>query len=254
MTNTLYLRASKPQIAPYVIFSGDPWRVEVLAKMLDEPQHIAFSREFNTYTGSYQGLKVTVSSTGIGAPSAAIAMEEMYQCGMEVAVRMGTVMGLKDDMLGKFNIPMGSMREESTSATYVPVSYPAVADIELVHCMNRSVVQHGRQYVNGINCTMDGFYSQMRQSPLSDRLALDVRENFARLKRYNISGIDMESSCILVLANLMGIKGCVVTITTVLENLKDTLEGDARKKAEEDLCRVVLDGLLIYDQEVRKSE
>ena len=71
-------------------------------------------------------------------------------------------MGLKDDA-GQFNIPVGSMREERTSATYVPF-YPAVADRELVHCMNKSVVQTAT-YVNGINCTMDGFYSQMRQSP-----------------------------------------------------------------------------------------
>jgi len=254
MQSTLYLRANRPHVAPYVVFSGDPWRVEVLAQLLDEPKKLAFNREFNTYTGTYQGMPVTVSSTGIGAPSAAIAMEEMYQCGMEVAVRMGTVMGLKDDMLGKFNIPVGSMREERTSATYVPLSYPAVADLELVHCMNKSVVQHGYAYVNGINCTMDGFYSQMRQSPLSERLGLDVEENLARLKRYNISGIDMESSCMLVLANLMGIKGCVVTITTVLENLKGSLEGEARTKAEEDLCQVVLDGLLIYHREVKKGE
>ena len=92
MQSTLYLRASRPHVAPYVVFSGDPWRVEVLAQLLDEPKKLAFNREFNTYTGTYQGMPVTVSSTGIGAPSAAIAMEEMYQCGMEVAVRMGTVM------------------------------------------------------------------------------------------------------------------------------------------------------------------
>lgn len=247
---TLYLRGEKETIAKYVIFSGDPWRVEILSKLLDNPKHVAFSREFNTYTGTYKGMPVTVSSTGIGAPSAAIAMEEMYQCGMEVAIRMGTAMGLKDDMLGKLIIPTGAMREEATSATYVPVSYPAVADIALINCMNKSVLENGRSYLNGITCTMDGFYSQMRESRLSKEMNTDIDETFRRLKKYNVLAVDMESSCMLVLANLMGIKGCIVTMTTVLENLKDLLKGEDRKKAEEDLCKIVLDGLKIYDKEV----
>jgi uridine phosphorylase len=209
---------------------------------------VAHNREFKTYTGTYKDVPVTVTSTGIGAPSAAIAMEELFECGMKAAVRMGTVMGLKDDMLGKFFIPIGAMREEATSKTYVPASYPAVADIELVSCMNKSAVENGRQYVNGINCTMDGFYSQMRESKLSAHMKTDIGDTFTRLKKYNISGVDMESSLMLVLANLMGIKGCIVTMTTVLENLKDFLKGDDRTKAEEDLCKVVLDGLVMFDK------
>ncbi|NLG93389.1 MAG: nucleoside phosphorylase, partial [Clostridiales bacterium] len=77
--STLYLGADTSTVAPYVLFSGDPFRVEVLKKYLENSQHVAFKREFNTYTGSYKGVPVTVTSTGIGAPSAAIAMEEMYE-------------------------------------------------------------------------------------------------------------------------------------------------------------------------------
>lgn len=242
---SLYLQVDE-SIAPYVIFSGDPWRVEVLAKLLDNPQHVAFSREFNTYTGLYKGVKVTVTSTGIGAPSAAIAMEEMYANGMQVAVRMGTVMALKENMLGKFIIPVAAMREEGTSATYAPVSYPAVADFELISCMNETARQYGRDYLNGINCSMDGFYSQMKESKLSAERQTDIAGTFERLKKLNISGIDMESSCMLTLANLMGIKGCIVTMTTVQENLKEVLLGEDRRKAEEDLCKVVLEGVYAY--------
>lgn len=247
---TLYSKTEEKDIAKYVLFSGDPWRVETVAKQLEDVRHIAFAREFNTYTGLYKGVRITITSTGIGAPSAAIAMEEMYQCGMEVAVRMGTTMGLKDDLLGKLIIPTGAMREEATSKTYVPTSFPAVADIELINCMNKSTLENGREYVNGITCTMDGFYSQMRDSRLSAKMNKDMSETFTALKKYNISAVDMESSCMLVLANLMGIKGCIVTMTTVLENLKDFLKGDARTKSEEDLCKIALDGLVIYDREV----
>lgn len=247
--STQYLKAEPGSIAKYVIFSGDPGRADMLAKLLENPKHIAFNREFNTYTGTYKGVPVTVSSTGIGAPSAAIAMEELYACGMEVAVRMGTIMGLKDDMLGKLVIPIGAMREESTSKTYVPASYPAVADVALLDCMNRSAAAHGRESVNGIICTMDGFYSQMKESKLSAQMETRIEDTFARLKKYNICGVDMESSLIMVLASLMGIKGCIVTMTTVLESLRDYLRGEERTRAEEDLCRIVLEGLVIYHNE-----
>lgn len=248
---SLYLKVDE-NISKYVIFSGDQQRVEVLANMLDNAEHVALAREFNTYTGYYKGQKITVTSTGIGAPSAAIAMEEMYSNGMEVAVRMGTVMALKENMLGKFIIPMAAMREEGTSATYAPISYPAVADIELVNCMNKTVAEFGCCYSNGINCTMDGFYSQMKESRLSKQRQTDMNETFKDLKKLNIAGIDMESSCILTLASLMGIKGCVVTMTTVLENLEAMLEGEERTQAEEILCRVVLEGLYKYEKEVSK--
>jgi uridine phosphorylase len=84
MKPTIYMKGTDKTIAPNVIFSGDPWRVEVLKEYLDNPQKVAFAREYNTYTGTYKGMPVTITSTGIGAPSAAIAMEEMYNCGMKV--------------------------------------------------------------------------------------------------------------------------------------------------------------------------
>lgn len=245
---SLYLKADE-SIAPYVIFSGDPWRVEVLAKYLENAEHVAFSREFNTYNGEYRGMPVTVTSTGIGAPSAAIAMEEMYACGMKVAVRMGTVMSLKDELLGQFIIPSAAMREEGTSKTYVPEGYPAVADIGLIDCMNRTVAEHGKGYYNGINCTMDGFYSQMKESRLSKERGVEISDTFAQLKRLGIAGIDMESSCILTLASLMGVRACIVTLVTVLENLKDELRGQERTDTEDLLCRVVLEGLYKLHQE-----
>jgi len=243
---TLYLGAEETTVSPYVIFSGDPWRVEVLKKYLDNPQHIAFLREFNTYTGTYKGMRITVTSTGIGAPSAAIAMEEMYEAGMKVAVRMGTVMSLQDDMLGHFIIPVAAMRRDGTSKTYVEESYPAAADIDLVNVMNAAVTSFGKRYLNGINCTMDGFYSQMHDSRFSRENSIDMNRTYEELKRLHVTGIDMESACMLTLGRLMGVKTCVVTMATVLENLKEVLKGQDRVDAEDLLCRVVLEGIYRY--------
>lgn len=244
---TLYMKLEPKDVAKYVLFSGDPFRVDMLVENLENVRHIGFHREFNTYTGTYKGVEITVTSTGIGAPSAAIAMEELYECGMQVAVRMGTVMGLKDDYLGKLIIPAGAMREEATSKTYAPVSFPAVADPQLISCMNEATKQNGREYVNGINCTLDGFYSQMKESKLSKKMNTDILSTFERLKRYNVDGIDMESACMLTLGRLMDVSTCIVTMTTVLTNLKKVLEGEERTKSEKDLCKIALDGIVIYD-------
>lgn len=245
---TLYMGADQSTVAKYVIFSGDPFRVEVLKKYLNNPNHVAFKREFNTYTGTYKGVEMTVTSTGIGAPSAAIAMEEMYEAGMEIAVRMGTSMALDDDMLGHFIIPIAAMRMEGTSKTYVDECYPAVADIDLVNCMNETVTQFGKRYLNGINCTMDGFYSKMHDSRFSKECGIDILDTFRKLKKLQVTGVDMESSCMMTVGRLMGVKTCVVTMATVLENLKKVLEGQERVDAEDLLCRVVLEGIYQHHQ------
>jgi uridine phosphorylase len=243
------MEAEKGRIGDYVIFSGDPWRVEVVKNYLEKPEHIAFKREFNTYTGFYKGLKVTVSSTGIGAPSAAIAMEEMYQCGMKVALRMGTVMALDDAMLGHFMVPLAAMRGESTSKTYVAETYPATADIELVNVLSKTVRNTGKNAYNGLVCTMDGFYSQMRESRFSGEQGRNINDTFSELKRLKISGIDMETSCMLTLGRLMGVKTASLTAVTVLENLKKKLEGPERTELEDLLCRLALEGLYCYARE-----
>ena len=241
--STLYMKADMETVGKYVIFSGDPWRVNVLKKYLDDVREVAFAREFNTITGYYKGVRITATSTGIGAPSAAIAMEEMYECGMEVAVRMGTVMAMDDEMLGHFIIPIGAMRRESTSKSYVEESYPAVADLELVNVMNATVADHGKRYQNGVNCTMDGFYTQMHDSKFSLESGRTMQPVYDALKKLGVSGIDMESACMLTIGRLMGVKTAVVTLATVLENLKATLAGKERTEAEDLLCRVVLEGI-----------
>ena len=229
--NTLYMGASEETVAKYVLFSGDPWRVEVVKKYLDNPKKVAFMREFNTYTGTYKGVEITVTSTGIGAPSAAIAM---------------------DDMLGHFMIPIAAMRREGTSQSYVDLSYPAVADVELVNVMNETVQQMGKRYLNGLNCTMDGFYSCMHDSKFSLECGRDMSKTFEEVKKLGVTGIDMESSCILTLGRLMGVKTCILTVVTVLENLKETLKGQDRVDAEDLLCRTALEG--IYNYHIKRED
>ena len=246
---TLYTKCNPSQIAKYVIFSGDPGRVEVIKKYLDEAEHIAFSREFNTYTGTYKGVPITITSTGIGSPSAAIAMEEMYQCGMEVALRMGTVMSLKDHLLGHYIVPIGSIRNESTSHTYVEPTYPAIADFDLVKTINETIKEFGSDVDNGLNATLDGFYSQMHESKLSKERGTDIYEVLDKYRKLGVSGIDMESACMMVVGRLMNVKTATLTLVTVLENLKQSLVGDEREAKEDELCRIALESIYRFDKE-----
>ena len=251
---TLYGMCAKGDIAKYVLLSGDPWRVDVLAKNLENPRHIAFSREYNTYTGTYKGVEVTVSSTGIGAPSAAIAMEELYECGMEVAVRMGTFMVLNDEDFGKYCVPIGAMRDEGTSTQYAPVSYPAIADADLVKYLSQGVKDNGFEVVNGIVATKDGFYTNCRESKFSLERGIDMFSRIDELRQYGIAAIDMETSALFTIGRLMGIKVASIALATVKENLKEFMYGDIKKANEAVLCKVALDGLIKYAKRGEANE
>ena len=253
MNKTLYGKVSPDDVAPYVIFSGDPQRVEHVQQYLDDSRHIAYEREFNTYTGFYKGVPITVTSTGIGAPSAAIAMEEMYNCGMRAALRMGTTMSLVDDYLGDFLIPVASISQEGTSSSYVPRGYPAVADFSMVQNLRETLAEMGERNHTCLNCTKDGFYSQMHESKLSRERGSDIVASFTELKELGVTCIDMESSAMLNVGRLMGVRTAVLTLATVLENLKRVLEGEERSRAEDRLCRAALESFFNLDQKEKKT-
>lgn len=250
---TLYMKATKEQISPYVIFSGDPWRVNVFRNLLEDIEEIAFAREYNTITGTYKGVRITASSTGMGAPSAVIAMEEMYECGMEVAIRMGTVMSLDDDMVGDFLIPLGSLRRESTSDCYVERGYPAIADFELVQILDEAVEAEGYKWRNGIHATMDGYYTDMKESRFSKEKGVSPDKTMAELRDMGIIGVDMESSAMLALGRLMGVQTAVMTLATVSQNLNNYLEDEERTKMEEALCKITLDAIVMLDERRKKE-
>ena len=240
---TLYMKATPDTVAPNVIFSGDPWRVDVLKTYLDDAVQVAFSREFNTWTGTYKGTPVTITSTGIGAPSAAIAMEEMYACGMQVALRMGTVMSLHDDRLGHYFVPERSLRLEGTTHTYAPANLQAEADPDFVEVIQKVVEEAGETVHLGLNATLDGFYSQMHQSHLSQKLAVDILAELDALRRQGVDGVDMESAALFIIGKLMGVKTAVLTLATVLENLKQVMVQPERGLAEQKLCQLALESI-----------
>ena len=139
-----HIQAAAGEIGRYVILPGDPKRCEKIARYFEAPRLIADSREFTTYTGTLCGIPVSVTSTGIGGPSAAIAMEELVKCGADTFIRVGTCGGMQPEVKsGDIVIATGAVRMEGTSREYAPIEYPAVANYGVVGALEASARELG---------------------------------------------------------------------------------------------------------------
>lgn len=119
----MHIQITKGDIGRYVILPGDPARCEKIAQYFDDPKQIAHNREYTLWTGSLDGVPVAVCSTGIGGPSAAIAMEELVECGADTFIRVGTSGGIVDKVKGgDIVIATGAIRQEGTSRSTSPSS------------------------------------------------------------------------------------------------------------------------------------
>ncbi len=162
------------QGAGYAILPGDPGRVERIAAFLDNPFKLAQNREYTTWCGLLRGERVLVTSTGIGGPSAAIAAEELNQCGVHTFLRVGTCGGMQQEVLpGDLIIATGAVRMEGTSREYLPAEYPAVASFPAVRALTEAAARAGIPYHTGVVQSKDSFYGQHspERMPVSEELA-----------------------------------------------------------------------------------
>ena len=135
-----HIQVAAGEVGRYVIMPGDPKRCVKIAQYFDDPVLIADNREYITYTGTLDGVKVSVTSTGIGGPSAAIAMEELVRCGADTFLRIGTCGGMQKEVKsGDVVIATGAIRMEGTSREYAPIEFPAVADLEVANALVEAV-------------------------------------------------------------------------------------------------------------------
>ena len=131
-----HLNIRKGDVGRYVLLPGDPKRCQKIAAYFDNPVLVADSREYVTYTGYLDGEKVSVTSTGIGGPSASIAMEELVKSGADTFIRVGTCGGMDVDVKGgDIVVATGAIRMEGTSKEYAPIEYPAVADFHVANAL-----------------------------------------------------------------------------------------------------------------------
>ena len=254
--STLYMGADQETVAKYVLFSGDPWRVEVVKQYLENPKKVAFMREFNTYTGTYKGIEVTVTSTGIGGPSAAIAMEELVRCGADTFVRIGTCGGMQPEVKsGDIVIATGSIRMEGTSKEYAPIEYPAVASLEVTNALVQAAKEDGCTWHTGVVQSKDAFYGQ--HEPQRMPVSYELLNKWEAWKKLGCLASEMESAALFVVASYLGVKvGSVFLTVANQEREKLGLENPVVHDTEKAIQVAVqaIRELIRADQAQKKEE
>ena len=200
-----HIRLKEGDVGKYVILPGDPGRCEKIAKYFDNPTFVAQNREYTTYTGTLLGEKVSVVSTGIGGPSAAIAMEELVKCGADTFLRIGTCGGINLDVKsGNCVIATGAIRNEGTSREYAPIEYPAVADFEITQSLVNACKNLNFVYHCGVVQCKDSFYGQ--HSPQRMPVSYELLNKWEAWKRLGVLASEMESAALFTVAASLGVK------------------------------------------------
>lgn len=217
-----HIQVGKGEVGRYVILPGDPKRCAKIAAYFDEPKLIADSREYVTYTGKLDGVPVSVTSTGIGGPSASIAMEELYRCGADTFIRVGTCGGMQLDVKsGDTVIATGAIRMEGTSKEYAPIEFPAVANLDVTNALVQSAKELKQPCHVGVVQCKDAFYGQ--HEPETKAVGYELTAKWEAWKRLGCLASEMESAALFVVASNLGVR--VGSVFLVMANQEREKEG-----------------------------
>lgn len=211
-------------VGKYVILPGDPKRCKKIAEYFDDAKLVADNREYTTYTGYLCGEKVSVTSTGIGGPSAAIALEELVNVGADTFIRVGTCGGIDIGVKGgDVVIATGAIRMEGTSKEYAPVEYPAVANLDIVNSLVSAASALGYEKHVGVVQCKDSFYGQ--HNPDRMPVSYELTEKWEAWKRMGCLASEMESAALFIVASFLRVKvGSVFLVVANQEREKQNLE------------------------------
>jgi uridine phosphorylase len=250
-----HLHIKEGDVGRYVLLPGDPGRCEKIAAFFDDPHFVAQNREYVTWTGTLLGEKVSVVSTGIGCPSAAIAVEELVDVGADTFIRVGSSGAMQaDGRMGDVAIVTAAIRDEGTTAHYLPLEFPAVANIDVVLALREAAVKLGLRHHVGISQSKDSFYGEVERTrmPLADHLE-------ERWRAWVAGGAicsEMEASAIFVLASIYRKRaGGAMLIINASDLAELSPEDEQKRMAEFDsdrVIRVAVEGLKILIERDRK--
>jgi len=195
-----HIQMKEGDVADFVILPGDPGRVETIANHFDTAEVVAHNREYKTMTGKYKGRSVSVTSTGIGCPSTAIAVEELANIGAKTFVRMGTSGAMQDfTRVGDKVIATGAVRYEGTSVQYMPIEFPAVASHDMVTALVNSASDAKLNYHTGIVQSKDSFYGQ--HSPEDMPIASELLQKWDAWIKGGVLCSEMEAATLFVVGS-----------------------------------------------------
>ena len=203
-----HIKCKAGDVGRYCFLPGDPGRCEKIAAYFDNPVKVPYNREFNIYTGTLLGEKVTACSTGIGGPSAVIAMEELHNIGADTFIRVGTCASTCADVqCGDIVVVSGSVRMDGTSLHYLPMEFPAVPSYQLLKALEESSVSLGFHTTVGVSITKDSFYTQAE--PVSD----DLIRRWQSYVRGGAVCTSMEESILFSVGSSLGIRTASILVS-----------------------------------------
>ena len=241
-----HIQCRTGDVGRYVILPGDPGRCPSIASYFDNPHQVAYNREFNVYTGTLLGEKVSVCSTGIGGPSASIAMEELHNIGADTFIRVGTCGGIDLDVkAGDVVVATGAIRFEHTSLEYAPIEYPAVPDFDITAALKEAAEALGYPTHTGVVQCKDSFYGQ--HEPEKSPVSYELLQKWESWKRLGVKASEMESAAIFVVADALGCRAgsCFHVVwnqernAAGLDQLEDTDTTTAIRTAIEALKKII---------------
>ena len=212
LAKQFHIACAQGDIGRYCILPGDPGRVPAIAALFDDAKQIAYNREFNVWTGTLLGEKVTACSTGIGGPSAVIAMEELHNIGADTFIRVGTCASTCADVqCGDIVVVSGSVRMDGTSLHYLPMEFPAVPSYQLLKALEESSVSLGFHTTVGVSITKDSFYTQAEPEtkPVSD----DLIRRWQSYVRGGAVCTSMEESILFSVGSSLGIRTASILVS-----------------------------------------
>lgn len=192
-------------VGEYVILPGDPKRCAKIAAHFDNPVLVADSREYVTYTGTLNGVKVSVTSTGIGGPSASIAIDELSKCGAHTFIRVGTCGGIQEDIVGgDVVIANGAVRMEGTSREFAPIEYPAVANFDVTLALKQAAEKKGISHHIGVVQCKDSFFGQ--HEPEIMPVSYELMNKWEAWKRMGCLASEMESAALFIAGDFLRVR------------------------------------------------
>ena len=232
---THHTLTAKGEVGRYVLIPGDPDRADAMAQRLENPRLVASNRELRTWTGYLDGEMVSIASTGMGCPSAAIVIEELIKCGAETIIRVGSCGRVcdsaYDESIDGF-ICTAAVRDEGTTPHYVPIEFPAVADRHVVAALADAAKKLGLNFMEGITLTKDSYYIQYEPDdlPSGERF----KQRWEAWRRANVTTVEMETSVLFVLGSIRKCRtGAIMnrvnmdnTINVALEALRTLIAAD----------------------------
>ena len=200
-----HINCVKGDVGRYCILPGDPGRCKAIAALFDNAELVSQNREYVIYTGTLLGEKVSVCSTGIGGPSAAIAMEELVAIGADTFIRVGTCGGIDLGVQsGDIVVATGAIRFEGTSREYAPIEFPAVSDLGIANALVQAADALGKPCHAGVVQCKDSFYGQ--HSPARMPVSYELLDKWEAWKRLGVKASEMESAALFVVAAALGVR------------------------------------------------